>query len=95
MIKVKKVVVLSLGLVFVSTLALAQTVEVGSNAELHIGKDVAAAHASHGKAGIENGNVEAGGEVADGGRVGDSKFQSHVHGKVSVPAAYVAGALAN
>lgn len=86
-----------LGAVFACTAALAQaqTVELGSKINLKLGKDVQAAHASEGKLSLDNGNVQASGAVADGARVGDSKFESSVHGAVAAPAAFVAGMLAN
>lgn len=90
-----KVALLSTGLMFATTVAYAQKVEVGSNISLNLGQDVKAAHASHGELGLDGRDAKASAEVGDGLRVGDSKFESHVHGAVSAPAAFVAGVLAN
>ena len=89
----KSLAILSTGLMFAAAAAHAQKAEVGSSVSVNLGKDVKAAHASQGKVDMDNGNLDASGAVADGLRVGDSKFQSNVHGSVSVPAGFVAGAL--
>jgi hypothetical protein len=89
-----KITILSTGLLFAVTAAQAQKAEFGSNISLNLGKDVKAAHASRGAIDLDNkGNVNANAEIAEGARVGDSKFQSSVHGSISAPAALVAGAL--
>jgi hypothetical protein len=89
-----KIAILSTGLMFAVTAAQAQKAEFGSDVSLNLGKDVKAAHASQGSLDLDDkGNVNAKAGVADGFRVGDSKFQSSVHGSVSAPAAFVAGVL--
>jgi hypothetical protein len=93
--KAVKAVVVAGGLTLVSAVAQAQSVSFGTNIDLNLGKDVKAAHASQGSVGVQGSNINASGAVADGLRVGDSKFKSGVQGAVSVPAAAVAAALAN
>jgi hypothetical protein len=87
--------VVASGLTLVSVTAQAQSVSFGSDINLNLGKDVKAAHASQGSVGIDGGNMKAGGAIADGVRIGDSKFQSGVKGAVSVPTASVAEFLGN
>lgn len=90
-----KIALLSASLVLANATAYAQvSVKGGTSVSVNLGDDVKVGHASEFGAGIDDkGTLNAKGAVADGLRVGDSKFKSSVHGEVSAPAAAVGAML--
>jgi hypothetical protein len=83
------------GLMLASATAQAQSVNVGSNVNIDLGKDVKAAHADQVGVGMQGANINANVAAADGLRVGETSLKAGVQGSASVPAAAVAAALAD
>jgi hypothetical protein len=65
--------------------AQAQSISFGTQAGVNIGKDIAIGHSDQVSVGVNGGNVEVKGGVADGARVGDSGARIGIGGGLSLP----------